>query len=166
MFELKPLSRSAVDAALSKAERYRLLNEPAEAESICLDILAVDPDNQQATITLVLSLSQQFQDEPAAGSRAAEVAGRLRDDYDRAYYSGIVAERRAKAHLRRGGTPAQGIYEWLTEALECFERAETLRSAGNDDAILRWNACVRMLQQHPHLHPVANTERESPLFLE
>src|SRR5205809_2184265 len=37
----------------SKAERYRLLNEPGEAESICLDILVVDPENQHAIIMLI-----------------------------------------------------------------------------------------------------------------
>ena len=35
-------------AALEKALRYRLLNEPVEAESICRDVLEVDPDNQAA----------------------------------------------------------------------------------------------------------------------
>ena len=43
MFELKPLSQKPLPAALAKAERYRLLNEPSEAESICQDILAVEP---------------------------------------------------------------------------------------------------------------------------
>jgi len=50
MAELKRLHKDAIPAALEKAERYRLLNEPGEAESICLDILAVDPDNQRALI--------------------------------------------------------------------------------------------------------------------
>ena len=44
----KPLSPEPCPAALAKAERYRLLNEPGEAESICLDVLAVEPDNQEA----------------------------------------------------------------------------------------------------------------------
>jgi hypothetical protein len=51
MAELKQLHKDAIPAALEKAERYRLLNEPGEAESICLDILAVDPDNQRAVIS-------------------------------------------------------------------------------------------------------------------
>ena len=73
MPELKPLSRDAVDAALSKAERYRLLNEPHEAESICLDVLEIDPDNQPAHITLLLSLTDQFGEVSAAhqGARKA-----------------------------------------------------------------------------------------------
>jgi hypothetical protein len=166
MYDLKPLSRTAVNAALIKAERYRLLNEPGEAESICLDVLAADPDNQQARITLVLALSEQCLEQPSAGRRAEEIASRLEGEYERNYYSGLVAERRAKAHLRRGGTAMQGVYEWLTDALECFARAEALRPAGNDDAILRWNACVRVLRQHPNLQPTVGSEREVPQFLE
>ena len=60
MFKLKPLSKEAVPAALEKANCYRFLNEPVEAESICLDILEVEPENQQAIITLLLSLTDQF----------------------------------------------------------------------------------------------------------
>jgi hypothetical protein len=165
MFDLKPLSMDAVDAALAKAERYRLLNEPGEAESICLDVLGVDPGNQQAQIVLLLALSDQVADTTGAGARAAQLASRLTGQYEREYYSGLVAERRAKAHLARGGAVSHGAYEWLTEALHCFERAERLRPHGNDEAILRWNACVRILQRHPHLAPAADA-REEPQFLE
>ena len=163
--ELKPLSKDAVDSALAKAERYRFLNEPGEAESICLDVLDVDPDNQQALIGLLLALSDQFADGSGAAARAQEIAGRLRGDYDRLYYGGLVAERRAKAHLERGGLAAQGAYDWLMEALDSFERAERVRPAGNDDAILRWNACVRLLRRHPHLRSPSES-REEPQFLE
>ena len=69
MFELKPLHPDAVQAALARAERYRLLNEPSEAESICLDILAVEPDNQPARIMLLLSLTDQFDTAPGAHLR-------------------------------------------------------------------------------------------------
>jgi hypothetical protein len=165
MFELKPLSPDAVEAALAKAERYRLLNEPGEAESICLDILEIDPDNQQARIVLLLALSDQLPDASGAAARAQDLAEQLQGEYERHYYGGLVAERRAKAHLSRGGAAAHGAYEWLMDALESFERAERLRPAGNDDAILRWNACVRLLRQHPHLQPAADT-REEPQFLE
>ncbi len=46
MYELKPLLKTAVPAALEKANHYRLLNEAVEAESICLDIIEIEPDNQ------------------------------------------------------------------------------------------------------------------------
>ena len=31
--------------AVAKAKQYRVLNQPAEAESICRDILEVEPEN-------------------------------------------------------------------------------------------------------------------------
>jgi hypothetical protein len=165
MFELKPLSKGAVPAALEKAERYRLLNEPGEAVSICQDVLAVEPDHQPARVVLLLALTDQLLEEPGLASRAGEVARSLRDAYEREYYTGIVAERSAKAHLRRGGLSPDGVYEWLADAMECYERAERLRPAGNDDAILRWNACARLLMDYPKVRPAAG-ERAEPQFLE
>lgn len=165
MFDLKPLSKDAIESAVAKAERYRLLNEPSQAESICLDVLEVDPGNQQAQIVLLLALSDQFGEASGAAARAQQIAANLRGEYDRHYYSGLVAERRARAHLARGGAAAHGAYEWLMEALDGFERAEHVRPAGNDDAILRWNACVRLLRQYPQLQPVGDA-REEPQFLE
>jgi len=164
VFDLKPLSRDAVESALAKAERYRLLNEPNEAESICLDVLDVDPSNQHAQVMLLLALSDQFGDGSGAPSRAQKIAEGLRSDYERLYYSGLVAERLAKAHLHRGAA-GQGAYEWLMEALEHFDAASKIRPVGNDDAILRWNACVRVLRKHPNLHPVSHVQEE-PQFLE
>src|SRR5438128_10895788 len=104
--ELKSLSKDAIPGALEKAVRYRLLNEPGEAESICLDILKAQPDNQEALRLLVLALTDRFSRGYAVGdSQAQEVVGRLDNDYERTYYSGIICERRAKAylHLATGG---------------------------------------------------------------
>jgi hypothetical protein len=155
MFELKPLSKDAIAGALAKAERYRLLNEAEEAESICLDVLAVDPANQQALAMLILAITDQFRDDVSGNvARAQALIPRLADDYSRLYFAGIIHERRAKAGLhQRGLEPRTGIYEWLTAAMHDFERAEGVRPAGNDDAILRWNACARTLMRHPHLQP-------------
>jgi hypothetical protein len=161
MRELKPLSPDAVDAALAKAERYRLLNEPGEAESICLDILAIDAENQPARIMLLLALTDQFSDVPASHHRAREVLSSLHGEYERAYYAGLIAERRAKAHLaHRGAASSAGAYEWLSEAMRHFEEAERLRPQGNDDALLRWNACARFLDRHPHLQPATDDRTE------
>ena len=165
MFNLKPLSKDAIESALAKAERYRLLNEPDEAESICLDILDVEPGNQAAQVMLLLALSDQCGEAGGAAMRAQQLAGALENEYERCYYSGLVAERRARAHLQRGGAATHGVYDWLMDALEYFERAEQVRPAGNDDAILRWNTCVRILQKHPELRPTGEM-REEPLFLE
>ncbi|HJU68514.1 MAG TPA: hypothetical protein VJ650_09705 [Gemmatimonadaceae bacterium] len=149
MFPLKPISRDGIPTALQKAERYRLLGEPTAAESICLDVLAIAPDNQQAAITLLLAITDQFPEGPAEGERRArEVLPRLRDDYKRAYYEGIIYERRAKAQLRRGSPGAGEIaYDWFRKAMTLYERAEALRPPGNDEAILRWNTCARILER-------------------
>ena len=164
-YALKPLSRAGIPAALEKAERYRLLNEPGEAVSICQDVLAVEADHREATIVLLLALTDQLVDEPGMASRAQQVAQSLHDEYERLYYLGIVSERSAKAHLRRGGVALEGVYDWLADAMDLYERAEALRPAGNDDPILRWNACARLLQEHPNLRPSAESRGE-PQFLE
>lgn len=161
MRELKPLSRDTVDAALAKAERYRLLNEPGEAESICLDVLAVDAHNQSALITLLLALTDQFGTTSDAHQRARQILATLDSEYDKAYYAGIIAERRAKAQLAHGGPGSSvGAHDWIAEAMRHFERAEWLRPVGNDDARLRWNACARFLDRHPQLRPSADDLRE------
>jgi tetratricopeptide (TPR) repeat protein len=155
MFELKRLSKAAVPAALEKAQRYRLLNEPLEAESICLDVLEVEPENQRALTTLLLALTDQFEERLAeAVPRAREVLERLRDPYAQAYYEGLVHERKGKAQLRRGGLgAAYAVYEGLHRAMACFERAAALRPTGDDEALLRWNTCARLLMSHRELVP-------------
>lgn len=166
MFVPKPLARDSVPAALSKAERYRLLNEPSEAESICLDILEADPGNQQALISLILALTDQIPQNPRAFDEAVSRAGRLQTAYDRAYYTGIAWERRAKARYEGGGQGARHyVYEWIEKALKLFEEAEALRPAGNDDPVLRWNACVRFLAAHKELEP-SPEEVSEPMLLE
>ncbi|MBK8303015.1 MAG: hypothetical protein WBC19_08205 [Pyrinomonadaceae bacterium] len=144
MFELKPLHPEAVTAALEKANRYRLLNEPGAAESIYLDILAIEPENQEALINIVLAMSDRFGKDYAVGdARVAEYLTRIKDDYSRSYYTGIMYERRAKASLAKGGV---GAYELFRQAMDCFETAEAMRPVGNDDAILRWNGCARVIK--------------------
>jgi hypothetical protein len=153
MFDLKPLSRAAIPQALAKAERYRLLNEPWEAESICHDILALEPTNPETLVMLVLAISDQMpQEGGAAMERARALLPRLPSEYQRLYYEGIICERRGKA-LLDGGHVGSGsaAYEWLRDALSFFDRAAAVRPAGNDDAILRWNTCVRLLERHPQL---------------
>ena len=166
-FELKTLSRDAVSRALAKAERYRLLNEPSEAESICLDALQVDPGNNDVRAMLVLALTDQFDDDLATrAGDALKVVEQLHDPYERAYYTGIVWERKAKARLRRGGLGlGPQVYAWLRNAMSWFEQAEALRPEGNDDALLRWNCCARVLMRDGRLVPASEGFAE-PLLLE
>ena len=165
MFELKPISQDSVPGALAKAERYRLLNEPWQAESICQDVLRTESANSTALVTLLLALTDQFQ-HGIAVQEAWDVVARMLDPYERAYYSGIVCERRAQALLHQhslGAGPA--VYESLRSAMQWYEQAEALRPPANDDALLRWNTCARLLMRHPHLQP-APAEAAEPILSE
>lgn len=155
MFELKPISRNAIPRAIEKAERYRLLNQSWAAESICLDILEVDPDNQQVLTMLVLALTDVQGGVAQSGlKRAKEYLARIRDDYQRFYYSGMIAERRGQVLLAQGGMGSGGMaYDSLRQALEMYGKAEAIRPPGNDDSLLRWNTCVRLLRNNRHLAP-------------
>jgi len=151
--ELKPISREAIPGALERVERYRLLGEPWQAESICEDILRIDARNQDALRGLLLALTDQF-GETVQTARALEAAAQLESEYDRAYYEGIVHERAGQAHMRRGiQESAYKAYEYFRRAMDLFERAEQVRQPGNDDALLRWNTCARMLMRHRELRP-------------
>lgn len=164
MFQLKPLSKEAIPAALEKAQRYRLLNEPAEAESICLDVLKTDPENQSALITLLLAVTDRFgKGYGVSDTQAKELLSRVKGEYERAYYAGILAERRAKAKLAQG-TPGSKhyAYDGFCDAMSSFEKAEALRSPGNDDALLRWNTCARIIAKNK-LVPREEEREEPPL---
>jgi tetratricopeptide (TPR) repeat protein len=146
---LKTISKSGIPEAIAKAELYRYLNEAEETESICRDILAADPENMLARRTLGLAITDQFTGGP--GDRYAEVEKifqGLKDRYERLYYVGLLCERRMKAQLR-AGHPAHILLPLLEQALQHFAEAEKIHPPGNDDAILRWNRCVRLLQSHP-----------------
>ena len=153
MFQLKPISVDAIPAALAKAERYRLLNEPVEAESICRDVLDIDPENQPALTTLLLALTDQFpQKRGRTRVEAEQLLLRLGGEFEQAYYAGIICERWAKAQLE-SGTPGHVVHDWLYVAMEWYEKAEPLAPPGNDDAILRWNACVRLIASNEQIKP-------------
>jgi hypothetical protein len=158
-YELKRILPSGVDAALQKADKYRELNQPAEAASICRDVLVADPDHQLALRVLGLALTDQFG--PSSDARFAEaqqVFGRLRDPYERAFYGGLACERQAKAQLGRW-LPMHAVQPLFDEALGRYAEAETLRAPGNDDAILRWNSCVRAVQAMRETMPAETESR-------
>lgn len=148
---LKTISLSGIDEAISKAQLYRNLNEPEEAESICHDVLAADAENQIALRLIGLAITDQFAGGTADRYKEAEsFFQRLTDPYEREYYMGLLMERRAKAQMR-AGIPPQAWVGLLQDAMRAFEEAEKVRPAGNDDAMLRWNRCVRILDGLPHI---------------
>jgi hypothetical protein len=147
--KLKTISKSAIDEAIAKAELYRSLNEPEEAESICRDILAADSGNQVGRRLLGLAITDQFTGEGADRYMEAEkIFQSLADPYERLYYSGLLYERRVKAQLRTGHAP-HTLLPLLEQALRSFAEAEKIQPPNNNDAILRWNRCVRLLQSNP-----------------
>jgi hypothetical protein len=155
MFELKSLTPEGVPAALAKAYRYRLLNEPEQAESICHDVLRIESENQDALTALILSLTDRLSGPRPVPPRAArELLSQLKTDYDREYYAGIIDEREGIAWLR-SGKPRAGAaaYQCFREAMAHFEKAEAVRPPANDDALLRWNSCARMIAAHADVAP-------------
>jgi hypothetical protein len=166
MQELKKLAAESIGRTLQKAERYRLLGEPCEAESICVDVLEVDPQNHEAQVMLILALTDQFRVDLSRVGEAKTLVGQLEAEYERLYYSGIVSERLGKAQLARGG-PGSDDYanRALREAMASYERAEAVRPPANDDAILRWNTCARTLARRGFARP-PDPSGQMPLMLE
>ena len=164
MFQIKRIAKESIPGALEKAERYRLLGEPGLAESICLDILEADHENAKAIIIMLLAITDQF---GAASSglvnRARQLLPRLQNEYEKNYYAGIICEREGLCILNQGMKGGQfAVYEWIMEAMDFFEKAEAVRPPGNDDAILRWNTCARLVMHH-QLKPINEKYVEPPL---
>jgi tetratricopeptide (TPR) repeat protein len=158
-YKLKHISAAGIAVAIAKAELYRSLNEPEEAESICRDILNIEPKHQLALRLLGLALTDQFSGGASDRYRDAEQTfQQLNDPYERLYYAGILYERRAKAQLN-AGLPPHTLLPLFEQALRSFAEAEKIRPAGNDDAILRWNRCVRLLQTGADVSDVWDQER-------
>jgi hypothetical protein len=164
MFQIKTISRESIPGALERAERYRLLGEPGLAESICLDILEADPQNARATIMLLLAITDQFGMSSSENvSRARQLLPRLQSDYEKNYFAGIICEREGLSILNQGMKGGHfAAYEWLMEAMEFFEKAEAIRPPGNDDALLRWNTCARLIMRY-QLQPANEKYVEPPL---
>jgi len=148
MLELKPLKAEAISAALEKAKRYRLLSEPDDAESICLDILETEPGHQQALITLLLALTDKFASSgiTPAFEQAQDVVSKLDSSFSKSYYLGVIYERRAKFHLKQGGPGAgAAAYDWFMRAMAAYDDALSSDDSKNQEAVLRWNSCARII---------------------
>ncbi len=151
--DLKILSREAIPAALGRAEKYRFLNEPGQAESICLDVLRTDPENSEAIVMLILALTDRFAEHAHYVTRATDLLSRLPDEYQKAYFGGIIHERQARSYLKRNSPGSKHLAcRYFESAMELYEKAGELREFGNDEALLRWNSCVRAIEDD-HLEP-------------
>ncbi len=166
MEKLKLLSKEFIPKALTRAKHYRLLNEPWQAASICRDVLAIEPENQRALLYLVLAITDQFGSGNSSFYKEAKrLCDQLEDEYERYYYRGIIEERSGRAVLRRSGPRVTYMaYEYYRNAMHFFEKAIEISPEGNQDAILRWNACIRGIKEF-NLEPSRDEKRVGP-FLE
>jgi tetratricopeptide (TPR) repeat protein len=142
--ELKRLGEKNLDAAIELAKHYRDLNQPEEAESICRDVIAVAPGNIEAWKTLGLALTDRFPSHwMTLFDEACAAFKRLPTEYERVYYVGVAWERYAKAQVLAGN--CQNAIHAFEEAMERFEKAEEIGPADEPAPILRFNRCVRAL---------------------
>lgn len=143
-----------IGLALEKAKQYRSLLESELAISICLDIFAIDNDNQNALVIYILALSDTFSHHNANATKPdkkiLDAIKRLKSEYQSVYYLGIFYERKARS-LMRQPMSRSFAYDLFTQAIAHFQQAEKI-SEGSDDAILRYNACVRAIKNE-HLQP-------------
>lgn len=145
---LHDIHADAIDSALAKARQYRSLLEPEIAESICLDILNIEKNNQQALVLYVLSLTDQLrQTENQTQIKSLQnTIARLESEYERHYYTGIMNERRARFLVRQPMSHSFA-YDYFIEAMTAYQQAEKLRPDQNDDTILRQNSCIRTIEK-------------------
>jgi tetratricopeptide (TPR) repeat protein len=155
---LKRLGARDLEAAVDKAEQYRALNEPEEAESICRDVLAESPSHPRALRTLGLALTDRFAEEWAGVlDEAVAVFERLESPYERVYYAGVAWERCAKAQIKRAHW-RQAAHS-IAHAMDLFAEAERVGPPNTPDPILRWNRCVRAIEKHPELVEAFSMQR-------
>lgn len=138
----------AIDSALAKARQYRSLLEPEIAESICLDILNIDDNNQQALVIYILSLTDQLHhtEKQSQIKLIQKTIVRLESDYERHYFTGILNERRARFLISQPMSHSFA-YEYFIEAIAAYQQAEESSPANNDEAILRQNSCIRTIEK-------------------
>ncbi len=145
--ELKQIDAGEISEALERAAHYRELDESAQAESICHDVILADPHNQRAHILLLQALCDRFGKGYAVDFiQALEILPELEDPYDRAFYAGFICDHKAHAMLRDSENGCRyDAYEYLCEAMTCYEKAEKLRPRKCGEARQRWNACARII---------------------
>ncbi len=159
--ELHKIHPEAVDHSLEKARQYRSLLEPEMAISICLDIFAVDKNHQPALIVYILALTDSL---AKSGMKKPDkfildAIKRLDTKYNRFYYEGIFYERKARGLIAHHTMSKSFAYRLLLDAMACYEKAEKLSDSANDDAVLRYNSCARVIENE-HLEPRQDIDDE------
>jgi len=154
MFELKAIAEGDASQALALAEASRAAGDADVSESICLDLLELEPDNQEALVLLLLARTDQFKRGlPRSVERAREVLPRLSGEYERAYYGGMICERQARYVLgQRGKRSGFVAYDWFRYAMELYEESARL-APEKLESTFRYNSCVRTIERNRHCQP-------------
>ena len=142
-YRVKRISTAGIAEAIAKAELYRSLSEPEEAESICRDILTIEPQHQLALRLLGLPDRSVHRSWVRSYREAEEIFQQLND---RMNGTTTLGSRTSDAR-KRSSKPGNCLL--TVQALRTGSYlSQRLRNspAENDDAILRWNRCVRLLQ--------------------
>ncbi len=144
------IHKNTINSALDKAKQYRLLLEPELAVSICLDIFNIDKKHQETIIVYILALSDNLSKQKN-DTKIFDAIKLLTSEYHKKYYTGIYHERKALS-LMKGNMSASFAYNLFTKAMDFYKQAIEISADDNDDAILRYNSCIRIIQ-HNRLSP-------------
>lgn len=147
------IHQDSIGTVLDKARQYRALREPDLAISICIDVFAVDSDNQDALVVYILALTDQYSHggTKVKDKRIIQTIAKLESAFHRHYYTGIFLERKARAWLKNPMSQSFA-YEGLMEAIAEYEMAEKMVPVHCSDPILRYNSCLRTIEKE-HLQP-------------
>ena len=149
------IHKDSIYTVLDKARQYRSLREPDLSISICLDVFAIDPDNQDALVIYILALTAQYSHQHAKvqPKKIVEIIAKLKSEFHQIYYTGIFLERKARALLKNPMSHSFA-YEGLMEAIAKYELAEKISPKHCSDPILRYNSCLRTIEKE-NLQPRA-----------
>jgi len=161
MAEIKPLPRNDVEAVLSLAGKCRAAGESEAAESMCLDALELEPDNQAVLVLLLLARTDLIdRGLPRWVERARQVLPRLTGAYDQAYYAGLICERQARYMLLQRGSRSGSIaWEWFQFALEHYAEASRI-DPERLEPVLRSNSCERLVSGNRYCAPGPSDREE------
>ncbi len=146
------IHKTAIPNVLKKAKQYRLLLEPDLAISICIDIFAIDANNQEALIIYILALTDKLSNGcKVTDKKILDTIAKLSTKFYKDYYTGIFLEKKARAMLKNTMSKSFA-YAAFMQAIKAYKQAEKLADKDCSDAILRYNSCLRTIEKQ-HLIP-------------
>ncbi len=146
--EYHKIDKDSIEDVLDRAKQYRSLLQPDMAISICMDIFAVDKNNQEALVIYILALTDQLSQSESKvhQKKITDSIKRLDSKFLQHYYSGIFFERQARSLLKHSMSRSFA-YEAFIEAIVEFEIAEKMAPEHCADPILRYNSCIRTIKK-------------------